>query len=238
MQKSLEFSPDPLKADPLKVLVSGGSSGIGKAIVKELKDSGYKVFRISRYKGEIVCDLRDEKVLEQKIKKFLSENDVDLLINCAGIGEFKPHEEINFKKICEIIDVNLKAPILLTNLCLRSLKKTKGHIINISSIEALRHSKFSALYTATKSGLRDFSLSLFEEVRKSGVRVTSVNPDLVKTDFFKNLNFEPKDNKEYFIEAQELAKTILHIINSPSPITDLTIRPQKIGIIKKNLTQN
>jgi hypothetical protein len=70
-------------------------------------------------------------------------------------------------KIEELIAVNLKAPIILSNLCLRSLKKTKGNIINITSVEATKHSKFSALYTATKSGLRDFSLSLFEELRKS-----------------------------------------------------------------------
>jgi len=214
-------------------LVSGASSGIGKAIKVELEKNGYKVFGISRKNGEIICDLRDTKSLYVEIKKFLKTTDINLLVNCAGVGVFAPHEELNLEQIETLIDVNLKAPIVLTNLCLRSLKKTKGHIINISSIEATRHSKFSALYTATKSGLQNFSLSLFEELRKSEVRVTNINPDLTKTTFFNNLNFKPSSKKDTFILPANVANTILHIINSPIVITDITIRAQKFEIIRK-----
>lgn len=214
-------------------LITGFSSGIGRAIRDILEKNGFKVQGIGRNSGEIICDLQDTKSLHVKINELLKTTDIDLLVNCAGVGVFEPHEEINLNKINELIDVNLKAPIILTNLCLRSLKKTKGHIINISSIEATRHSKFSALYTATKSGLRDFSLSLFEEIRKSGVRVTNINPDLTKTAFFDDLKFEPKDNKECFIEPEELAKTVLHVINSPFVTTDITIRPQRLEIKRK-----
>ena len=122
---------------------------------------------------------------------------------------------------------------MLTNLCLRSLKKTKGHIINISSIEATKHSRFSALYTATKSGLRDFSLSLFEELRKSEVRVTNINPDLTKTAFFDELNFEPSNRENTHIKPQDIAKTVLHVIKSPFVTTDITLQPQKFEILKK-----
>jgi short-subunit dehydrogenase len=128
---------------------------------------------------------------------------------------------------------------MLTNLFLRSLKHqaklgNKSHIINITSIEALRHSKFSALYTATKSGLRDFSLSLFEELRKSGVRVTSLNPDMTQTAFFDNLSFECADDEDSYIDVDTISNTILEVINSSSVITDLTIRAQKMGIKKKS----
>lgn len=214
-------------------LVTGSSSGIGKAICESLKENGYKVYGLSRKNGEIICDLQDSVTLEKKIKELLKKTDIDLLINCAGVGVFDPHEEISAKKIEELISVNLKAPVLLCNLCLRSLKKRKGHIINISSIEATKHSKFSALYTATKSGLRDFSLSLFEELRKSGVRVTSVNPDITKTAFFDNLKFEPSGEKQSYIEPHEIAKEILNIIQSPFVVTDVTIRAQKFAIKKK-----
>jgi len=134
-------------------VVTGSSSGIGMAICSMLKKNGYKVYGISRKNAEIICDLRDSKTLCIKIKELITIVDIDLLINCAGLGVFEPHEELSIDKIEELIDVNLKAPIILTNLCLRSLKKTKGHIVNITSIEATKHSKFSALYTATKSGL-------------------------------------------------------------------------------------
>ncbi len=214
-------------------LITGSNSGIGKAIKAELEKNSYKVYGVSRKNGEIICDLKDTKTLHVKIKEFLKTTDIDLLVNCAGVGVFAPHEEISFEKINELIDVNLKAPILLTNLCLRSLKKTKGHIVNISSVEATKHSKFSALYTATKSGLRDFSLSLFEELRKSGVRVTNINPDMTKTAFFDELNFEPSNKENTHIQPEDIAKTLLHIIKSPFVVTDITVRPQKLEILKK-----
>lgn len=171
--------------------------------------------------------------MEKEIKDILKQNDIDLLVNCAGVGVFQPHEEISISKIKELIDINLTAPIILSNLLLRSLKKTSGHIINISSIEATKHSKFSALYTATKSGLRDFGLCLFEEVRKSGVRVTSINPDITKTNFFENLQFEPSENEETFLLAETIANTLFDIVNSDATITDITVRPQKFAIRKK-----
>ena len=214
-------------------LITGSSSGIGHAIYESLKENGYKVYGIGRHDCDIECDLQDTKTLERKIKEFLKNADVDLLVNCAGLGIFAPHEEISIKKITELIDVNLKAPIILTNLCLRSLKKTKGHIINISSIEATKYSKFSALYSATKGGLRDFSLCLFEELRKSGVRVTNINPDITKTAFFDELNFEPTDDKESYIDPKEIAKEVLHIVNSPFVTTDITLRAQKFAINRK-----
>ncbi len=214
-------------------LITGASSGIGEAIGSALREDGYDVYGIGRKDSDIACDLRDTKALHVEIKKLLKTTDIDLLVNCAGLGVFEPHEELSLSKIEELIDVNLKAPIILINLCLRSLKKTEGHIINISSIEATRHSKFSALYTATKSGLRDFSLSLFEELRRSGVRVTSVNPDLTKTAFFDELNFEPSSKNQTYIEPKDLAKTVLHVVKSPFTITDITVRPQKFEIIRK-----
>ncbi len=214
-------------------LITGASSGIGKATCDELRQNGYIVFGISKKDGEILCDLQDTTLLKTKIQTLLKTTDIDVLINCAGLGIFKPHEEISMKKIEELIDINLKAPIILTNLCLRSLKKTKGHIVNISSIEATRNSKFSALYSATKSGLRDFSLCLFEELRKSGVRVTNINPDITKTAFFDNLGFEPTDDKQSYLSPKDIAKEIYNIINSPFVITDITLRAQKFAINKK-----
>ncbi len=206
-------------------IVTGYSSGIGKAIVSALKQNQIKTIKLT-------SRLQDTTSLEKEIDEILSKTEVNYLINCAGKGIFRPHEEISVSSIKDIIDTNLTAPIILTKLLLRSLKKTQGHIINISSIEALRHSKFSALYTATKSGLRDFSLALFEELRKADVKVCSINPDMVNgTRFFDDLNFYP--NEDCSISPKEIADIVVSIINMPSTVTDITIRPQKIGIIKK-----
>lgn len=209
-----------------KAIVTGYSSGIGKAICEILEQNDYEVLKLK-------ARLEDAKNLEKEVKDLLKDNNIDLLVNCAGVGIFKPHEEISILKIQELINVNLTAPIILTNLCLRTLKKTKGHIINIASIEATRHSKFSALYTATKSGLRDFSLALFEELRKADVKVTTINPDLTKTNFFDEFNFEPSENKDAHLLPQTIAKTVIDILQFDGVITDITVRPQKLEIKKK-----
>jgi len=207
-------------------IVTGYGSGIGKAICDELIKNGYTIIYLD-------TRLEDTKNLEIEVKAILKNYDIDLLVNCAGIGIFCPHEEINISKIKHLIDVNLTAPIILTHLVLRSLKKTQGHIINIASIEATRHSKFSALYTATKSGLRDFGLSLFEELRKSGVGVTTLNPDLTQTNFFDDLQFEPSSKDKTYLLPETIAKTVMDILNTNGVITDITIRPQKFDIKKK-----
>tara|TARA_B110000046_G_C13003458_1_gene403252 strand:+ start:1051 stop:1686 length:636 start_codon:yes stop_codon:yes gene_type:complete len=207
-------------------IVTGYSSGIGKAISEELSKSNYKVIKLKTRLDNI-------KELEIEVKDIISIYDIDLLVNCAGVGIFQPHEEIGLLKIKELIDINLTAPIILSKLVLRSLKKTQGSIINISSIEATKHSKFSALYTATKSGLRDFSLCLFEELRKSGVRVCSINPDMTRTNFFDNLQFEPSKKEDTFLLPETIAKTVIDVLNTNGVITDITLRPQKFDIRKK-----
>jgi len=207
------------------LLITGSSSGIGKAICQTLEDD-YNIITLK-------TRLQDTKQLQAETKNILKNQDIDILINCAGVGIFEPHEQLNLTQIEQTIAINLTAPIIITNLVLRSLKKTKGHIINISSIEATRHSKFSALYTATKSGLRDFGLSLFEELRKSEVKVTNINPDITKTNFFDNLNFEPTNIQNTYIQPNEIAKLVQDILRFDAVVTDITIRPQKFAINKK-----
>ena len=207
-------------------LVTGYSSGIGKAICEELIKSDYKVIKLKTRLDNI-------KELEKEVNDTINKYDIDLLVNCAGLGIFQPHEEISILKIKELIDINLTAPIILSKLVLRSLKITKGNIINITSIEATKHSKFSALYTATKSGLRDFSLCLFEELRKSGVGVSSINPDMTVTNFFDDLQFEPSSKEDTFLLPQTIAKTVMDVLNANAVITDITVRPQKFDIRKK-----
>ena len=207
-------------------IVTGYSSGIGKAICEELEQNDYYIIKLN-------SRLEDLTSLELEVKELLKSKDIDLLVNCAGIGIFQPHEEISISKIKELIDINLTAPIVLSSILLRSLKKTQGAIINITSVEATKHSKFSALYTATKSGLRDFGLSLFEELRKSGVSVTSINPDMTQTSFFDDLQFEPSNKKDTYLLPETIAKTVIQVLQTSGVITDLTVRAQKFDIKKK-----
>lgn len=224
-------------------VVTGSSSGIGKAIAQILLEEGFHVIGISRTQGSwnhpkfthLACDLSSENAIESLKPKLLEIGDLRVLVNAAGFGRFEPHEEISPKTISQMISLNLSAPILLTNILLRLLKHNQGTIINITSIEATRHSKFSALYTATKAGLRAFGHSLFEEVRLSGVGVVTINPDMTDTPFFDALRFGVSEDENAKLLASDIADHVRHILNmrEGSSVTELTIRPQKFGISKK-----
>jgi len=227
---------------PKIALLSGSSSGIGNAIKNRLLNLGYKVYGLSRSPQEksehfypLECDITDTNKLESLIKEVLKNEELDLLINAAGIGKFEPHEELSPSQIKNIIDTNLTAPIILSSLCLRSLKKNQGKIINISSIEALKASKFSATYSASKAGLHHFGKSLFEEVRRSGVNIISIHPDLTQTPFFDELHFEPKADEGMHLKPDDIAQSIEDILKMRKgvSITEVTLRPQYFGIQKK-----
>ncbi len=225
-------------------IVTGSSSGIGEAICLKLLSMGYTVHGIARREQThiqdtrfhpTVCDITDTVRLEQTIKKILEQCDIDLLIHSAGLGRFEPHEELSPLRLKQIIDTNLTAPVILSSLTLRSLKKKKGTIINITSIEALKASKFSAAYSASKAGLHHFGRCLFEEVRKSGVNVISIHPDMTQTPFFDELHFKPAEELQMHLKPADIAKAIEDILNMREgvSITELTIRPQYFGIKKK-----
>jgi len=223
-------------------IVTGSSSGIGQAITNKLLEMGYRVYGIARRKQvasenffPVVCDITNTAILEKSIKNILKNNEIKLLINSAGIGKFEPHEELNIITIKQIIDTNLTAPIILSSLLLRSLKKSQGKIINISSIEALKASKFSAAYSASKAGLHHFGSALYEEVRKAGVNIISIHPDMTQTPFFDELHFEPKDDKTMHLIPEDIAQSVEDILTMREgvSITEVTIRPQYFGIKKK-----
>lgn len=222
-------------------IVTGTSSGIGEAIAQMLLDEGYEVIGISRRRGDIsnpkfthiASDLiSDMETLSECLAPFKK---LDLLVNAAGFGRFEPHEELSSKTITDMISLNLTAPILLTSLLLRPLKSVQGTIVNITSIEATRSSKFSALYSATKAGLRAFGHSLFEEVRASGVKVVTINPDMTDTPFFESLRFGVGEGEDTKLLAADIAQALHNLLSMREglSITDLTIRPQRFGISKK-----
>lgn len=195
-------------------VVTGASSGIGKAITLKLLTLGYEVYGVSRtstiihqnYK-HISCDLSNHSTCNA-----LDIKGVELLVNCAGIGAFEPLESMSSENISNMIDVNLKAPLILSAKFLKDIKLHEGHIININSIEATRSSKFASVYSATKSGLRAFGDSLYEEVRKSGVSVVNINPDMTQTPFFDKLHFEPHSDELKHLKAEDIADVVENIL--------------------------
>ena len=226
-------------------VVTGASSGIGKAITKRLLQLGFYVNGVSRSVenslfddpsfNAIQTDLSDEKetlLLCEKLKK----EEIFILINAAGFGKFEPHEELNAITITSMTFLNLTAPMLLTNATLRSLKKNEGYLININSIEAIRASKFAGVYSATKAGLKAFGDSLFEETRKSELSITNINPDMTESSFYDSLRFETSTKEDEKLLAEDIADAVEHILTmrKGAVVSEYTLRSLKFGISKKN----
>lgn len=229
-----------------KVVVTGASSGIGKEIARRLLLLGYEVIGISRgIKKEdfdsqnftpLQADLADEKSTLATCKK-LSNEDIYMLVNCAGFGRFEPHEELDNKTITDMVFLNLTAPMLLANALLRKLKKNGGYLININSIEALRSSKFAGVYGATKAGLKAFGDSLFEETRKSSLSVTNINPDMTHSNFYNDLRFETSQHEDEKLLSSDIADAVEHILGmrKGAVVSEYTIRSLNFRISKKKL---
>ncbi len=221
-------------------IVTGASSGIGHACCEKLLTLGYQVYGFSRNFDkcnishpnfiEIHIDLTNTKEIKQ-----LDNYTPCILINCAGVGHFAPHEELSFEQIGEMIALNLTAPLLLSKLFLRALKQHSGYIFNINSISGIQPALFGAAYGASKAGLKHFGTSLFKEARKSGLKVININPDITNTQFFDHLHFQPTQDSQTYIEPKDIADIIENVLNQRegTVMTDITVEPQKFQISKK-----
>ena len=200
--------------------------GISRSIVKEHFQS--------EYFQAIQADLSDKKET-LRLCESLKKEDIHILINVAGFGRFEPHEELSYETILDMSFLNLSAPMLLTKAMLRSLKKSDGYLININSIEAIRASKFAAVYSATKAGLKAFSDSLFEETRKSGLSITNINPDMTQSNFYDDLRFDVSNKDDEKLLVSDISDAVEHILSmrKGAVVSDYTIRSLKFGISKK-----
>lgn len=225
-------------------IVTGASSGIGLEISKVLCRLGYEVFGIGRnFDTEftensfhpIICDILDTEKLCDTVKKITANNCVTLLVNNAGTAYYGLHEELNVKKIQQMVRTNLEAPMILTCQLLRELKKNKGYIINISSVTANASNPHGCAYGATKAGLSSFSHSLFDEARKYGVKVATISPDMTKTNLYRNANFREGDEAESYLLPEEIAKAVEYVLSQRDGlvVSDITLKPQLHRITRK-----
>ena len=106
-----------------------------------------------------------------------------------------------------MVRTNLELPLLLSNLLLRDLKKSKGYLLQISSVTALKNSPHGCAYGATKAGLTAFSRSLFDEARKYGVKVTVIHPDMTQTKLYRNADFTAAEDLQASLLPEDVGST-------------------------------
>jgi short-subunit dehydrogenase len=228
-------------------ILTGASKGIGMAITERLISLGYKVYGVSRsfensgYSHEnfikLECDVLNTQELSRIIKNIESdESEINLLVNNAGVGFFAPHEQLKISDIQTMMRTNLEVPLILTQLLLRALKKSKGTVISISSVTAKKISTHGCAYAASKAGLSHFFASLFEEVRKYGVKVTTIHPDITRSNFYDRLDFTYEDEADTALSADQVADAVEYVLRTSDnmAVNDITLRPQKNRIKRKH----
>ena len=226
------------------VLVTGSSSGIGYEITLKLLGLGAKVIGIARNHDRsklenknyttYKCDVSAHQKLEILLKQILKKHpQINCFISNAGFGDFGPLENFSTLQIKNFIATNLTSHIVMTKLLLPHFKRIKiGDIIFIGSEAGLLGAKNGSLYCTAKFGLRGFSEALSKDVANKNIRVSIINPGMIRTDFFENLNFEPGNDEENAINIKDVSSTVAYILDlSRNTIVDeINLSPLKKAI--------
>ena len=227
------------------ILLSGASSGIGRATASLLLQRDYRVLGLARDFSKFPCtdenfvaipvDLSALDTLPAFLEQLLGEHGpVDGVICNAGKGRFASLEEFSYAQIRSLLELNLTSQIFLARALLPGMKQRKsGTLIFMGSETALNGAKRGTVYAAAKFGLRGLAQSLREECSASGIRVSIINPGMVKTEFFDELDFKPGNDSDNFILPEDVAEAILLVLEArPGTVFDeINLSPQKKVIL-------
>lgn len=210
----------------LKILITGGTRGLGRRIAENLIRQGHEIYIVGKtaikeidqsylsiVSGYIECDMSNIKELESAIGSLINKTGrIDVLVNNAAVR--KSHWLGNYQtdEIQNSFNVDLISPVVLSNLCLPLMKRNNfGRIINISSISAYNTYKSGSLYCSSKRALITFSETLSKELAelKGAVTVNTICPDS-----FSSLNGTREKNYQWITES--VLFNIENIINSKS----------------------
>ncbi len=172
-------------------LITGVSSGLGRAMAERFRAAGFLVAGICRSEPPegaaddfIPCDLADRDSRENAVKLIMQKyGRADVLINNAGIGSYAGWEELSEPDLRKIMEIDFFAPVLFTGLLLELLRKSGGTVINISSVASYMPVACMGAYNAVKAAFRMYSESLRMELAGRGINVICVCPGRIDTGF-------------------------------------------------------
>jgi NAD(P)-dependent dehydrogenase (short-subunit alcohol dehydrogenase family) len=226
-------------------VVTGASSGLGRAFAIALVQKGAHVYglarRIERLNAlhdelgpcfhPIACDITQPNDVEAAFQRVIHEaGRLDILINNAGLGRMGPVDELSLEDWDVQMNTNLRGVFLCTRAAVPQMKKQNaasgfgGHIINIASVAGLIGNPNLSAYNATKFGVRGFSEAIMQELRQHGIKVSCVYPGSVATEFFEVSGMRGADRP---VTPEQVAQTILHILETDDNylISEVVIRP-------------
>jgi len=219
------------------ILITGATAGFGRAAAKRFAHGGWNVIGTGRRAARLrelqeelgdaflplEMDMRDQSALEGLAALSPPWNNVDLLLNNAGLAP--PTDslpETEWERIETVIETNITGLVALTRALLPRLIERNGQIINLSSVAATYPYKGGAVYAGTKAFVRQFSLDLRCDLAGTGVRVTSVEPGMAETEFtiVRTGGDKEASDKLYAgmnpITADDLAELFWWLANLPS----------------------
>lgn len=189
--------------DIKKAIITGGSRGIGLAIIKTLLENNYEIWYLSRSEiaedlgsllHHVPCDMQDREKLVSSLNNIVKEaGSIDLLVNNAGITKDGLVMRMKDEAWDSVISVNLTSTFITCRTLSRTFLKQKfGSIVNISSVVGVVGNGGQANYSASKAGMIGLSKSLAKEFASRGVRVNCVAPGFIETSMTEKLNDEQK----------------------------------------------
>ena len=209
-------------------LVTGGSRGIGRAIVETLYGAGATVFLTARDPHAarevaqslgprahgVACDVRSYELVQRLFREVEQRvGGLDILVNNAGVGIFKPVVDTDPEEWRTVIETNLNGPFYCCREAIPLMKRRGGgYIFNISSLAGKNPFANGAAYNASKFGLNGFSEALMMEVRYEGIRVSYLMPGSVNTQFGRGSG----QDQEWALQPEDVAEVVLDLLRSPA----------------------
>lgn len=214
-------------------LVTGATSGIGRAIVQALAGSGYQVLALGRNAGQLAelsalpgvsaieADVTDRATLQ----RIVAQHPVDVLVNNAGVLSTRAaFQDIDPGDIDRMLDINLKAPLHLAREVLPGMiARGRGHLFFIGSSAGRTAHPNAAVYGASKAGVSLFCDALRCDLLGSGIRVTEIAPGRVQTSLYRTAISADALHAELYegyesIQPQDIAQLLLAALNMPAAV--------------------
>ena len=222
--------------------ITGGSKGIGYGVAKILLDKGMKVAitsrslkaaqdaaaalstdpsRIFACESNVSSMASEQKAVQSVIDHF---GQLDVLVANAGVGHFAPIETLSEEDWKDTIDTNLTGVFNSVKASIEALKKSKGYIITIASLAGANFFENGAAYNASKFGLVGFTQAIMLDLRKHGIKVSTIMPGSVATHFN---NHTPNEGDAWKIQPEDIGQLIADLLemNPRTLPSKIEVRP-------------